>query len=193
MKYQIDTIPVWEALEYQGDCLLCTLYSKTEAGEIERTLGSSVMEPGVRVRTNELGICTKHQHMMFQNGNRLGHALLMDTHAQEVLKKLENMKTQTSRVREAYYKQLVDKLRALSSPCIVCDTIQSHMNRYVYTLLYLWKSDPKFKRQFEACKGICIPHAADLIQASQKTAEHIAAQGIHSALYPLAANTAEAG
>ncbi|MBN1777466.1 MAG: hypothetical protein JW811_05025 [Clostridiales bacterium] len=168
MQYQIDTIPVWEALEYQGSCLLCTLHAKTEAGEIERALGSSVMEPGIRVRTNVLGICAAHQRMMFQNGNRLGHALLMDTHAEEVLKKLEKLKARSWHGRDADGKQLAGKLRALSSRCIVCETINTHMKRYVHTLLYLWKTDPKFKKQFCGSNGVCIPHAADLIEASQK-------------------------
>ena len=59
MRYQIDTIPVWEAMEYNGSCMLCTLHAKTEAGEVERTLGSSVMEPDVRVQTNEIGVLPK--------------------------------------------------------------------------------------------------------------------------------------
>jgi len=173
MKYQIDTIPVWEALDYQGGCMLCTLWTKTEAGEIERVLGSSVMEPGVRVRTNELGICAAHQRMMFQSGSRLAHALLMDTHSGLVLEKLEKLKTQAERGRDVNGSQLAGKLNALSSQCIVCQTIQTHMERYIYTLLYLWKTDPKFKRQFEASNGVCIPHAAALIDASQK---HLNAQ-----------------
>ncbi|MBE0601958.1 MAG: hypothetical protein IH607_09235, partial [Firmicutes bacterium] len=44
---------------------------------------------------------------------------------------------------------------------------------YTYTLLYLWKTDPKFKRGFGESKGLCVPHAADLIEASQK---HVKAQ-----------------
>jgi hypothetical protein len=168
MKYQIDTIPVWEALEFQGNCLLCTLLAKTEAGEIGRVLGSSVMEPDVRVRTNELGICANHQRMMFQSGNRLAHALLMDTHSEQVLVKLRKLQAQANRSRDAGATALADKLRALSGCCIVCETIQTHMERYVYTLLHLWKTDPKFRRQFENPKGVCILHAADLIEASQK-------------------------
>ena len=177
MKYQIDTIPVWEALEFDGHCLLCTLQAKTEAGEIARVLGASVMEPDVRVRTNELGICQKHQQMMFASGNRLGHALLMDTHAAEVLQKLSKIQAQAEKqygtngkafAKRTSAQPIADKLRALTSSCVVCDTVHTHMERYIYTLLHLWKTDPKFQRTFAACKGICIPHAADLIEASEK-------------------------
>lgn len=166
MKYQIDTIPVWEALEYGGHCLLCTLYAKTEAGEVERTLGASVMEPDVRVRSNEAGICQKHQRMMFELGNRLPHALLMDTRAEQVLQRLDKINAKAARGREPDEKKLAASLRELTQRCIVCETVETHMRRYLYTLLYLWKTDPQFKRKFSECKGLCIPHAADLIEAS---------------------------
>jgi len=177
MKYQIDTIPVWEALEFQGPCMLCTLRAKTEAGEIDRVLGASVMEPDVRVKTNETGICCKHQQMMFATQNRLAHALLMDTHAMEVQKKLQKIKTQAERLRESGGKpltgrtqdtEIADKLRALTARCIVCETIATHMERYLYTLVYLWKTDPKFKQRLAQSHGLCVPHSADLIEASAK-------------------------
>ena len=175
MKYQIDTIPVWEALEYQGPCLLCTLRAKTEAGEIERVLGASVMEPDVRVHTNEIGVCRDHQQMMFATQNRLAHALLMDTRAMEVQAKLEKIKKEASKEVPARgfggrkpHNSLADKLRDLNANCAVCENINAHMERYIYTVLYLWKSDPKFKRQLLESKGLCIPHAADLIEAADK-------------------------
>ena len=176
MKYQIDTIPVWEALEYQGPCMLCTLQAKTEAGEIERVLGASVMEPEVRVRTNESGICNKHQQMMFATQNRLGHALLMDTHAMEVIGKLTKIQDQARRMKgsgggpfaaRSTRDSAADKLRELTSRCVVCENLSSHMQRYLYTAVYLWKSDSKFKLQFAQSKGLCIPHAADLLDAAE--------------------------
>ena len=177
MKYQIDTIPVWDALAFQGPCMLCTLQAETEAGEIERALGASVMEPDVRVRTNGRGICQRHQQMMFQTGNRLGHALLMDTHAAEVLKKMTKIKTQAENSRNSGLKPLpgraaepaiAEALRELAVHCVVCDAIETHMERYLYTTLYLWKTEPEFQRRFADSNGVCIPHAADLIEVSAK-------------------------
>ena len=48
MKYHIDTIPVWDAMKLDGECLLCALERKTELGEADRYLGASVMEPDTR-------------------------------------------------------------------------------------------------------------------------------------------------
>ena len=177
MRYQIDTIPVWEALEFQGDCMLCTLRAKTESGEIERALGASVMEPDVRVRTNERGICQTHQQMMLETRNRLGHALLIDTRATEVLQKLSKFKAKFQKSRKngsspfssrTAEPAIAAALRELTAHCVVCETIQAHMERYLYTMLYLWKTEPKFQKQFAGSKGVCIPHAADLIEASAK-------------------------
>ena len=53
MRYHIDTIPVWDAMKLDGECLLCALERKTELGEAERYLGASVMEPDVRVKVND--------------------------------------------------------------------------------------------------------------------------------------------
>ena len=51
MRYHIDTIPVWDAMKLEGECLLCALQRKTELGEAERYLGASVMEPAARTIT----------------------------------------------------------------------------------------------------------------------------------------------
>ena len=53
MRYYIDTIPVWDAMKLDGECLMCALERKTELGEAERYLGASVMEPDVRIKVNE--------------------------------------------------------------------------------------------------------------------------------------------
>ena len=33
MRYHIDTIPVWDAMKLEGECLLCALERKTELGK----------------------------------------------------------------------------------------------------------------------------------------------------------------
>ena len=65
MRYHIDTIPVWDAMKLNGECLMCALERKTELGEAERYLGASVMEPDVRVKVNDKGFCRKHHAMLF--------------------------------------------------------------------------------------------------------------------------------
>mgnify|MGYP006322961003 CR=1 FL=1 len=87
MQYHLETIPVWEAMEAESPCPFCMLYSKLEANEVDRSLGGSVMEPDARIRVNETGICAHHHQLLFGMQNRLGHALLCDSHSKEILMK----------------------------------------------------------------------------------------------------------
>ena len=88
MKYHIDTIPIWDAAKLEGECLLCALERRTELGEAERYLGASVMEPDVRIRVNDRGFCRKHHTMLYGMSNRLGHALMLESHTIETREKL---------------------------------------------------------------------------------------------------------
>ena len=81
---------MWDALKQQGECPLCVLRRSIEAADVDRFLGGSVMEPDTRIRVNETGICARHHQQLFGMQNRLGHALLTDSHSKELLKKLQD-------------------------------------------------------------------------------------------------------
>lgn len=89
--------------------------------------------------------------------NRLGHALLTDSHSKELLKKLDKLEKQADGLpkRGLFSKrteedELVSALRALSSGCVICEGIDSHMKRYLYTFIHLWKTDAAFVKKWEA-------------------------------------------
>ncbi len=177
MQYHLETIPVWEAMEKDSQCPLCALYRKCEETEIDRSLGGSVMEPDARIRVNERGICDKHHQMLFLMQNRLGHALLVDSHSKELLKKLDEMDkiASASTAKKGLFgpktdscSLLADELEKLSSTCVVCEDIESHMKRYLYTFLHLWKNDTAFRKKWDESKGVCIPHAVELLRFAQK-------------------------
>ena len=42
------------------------------------------------------------------------------------------------------------------------------MERYLYTFLHLWTTDEGFRKKWEASRGVCLPHAADLLSRAQK-------------------------
>ena len=86
---QIYTIPVNEAFDASAadsscGCPMCALYRKLEENELELILGASMMEPDVRIKTNELGFCRTHYDMMFTRKNRLGMALTLESHLSEL-------------------------------------------------------------------------------------------------------------
>ena len=172
MQYHLDTIPVWEAMEQKPECPLCALRYQTEQEEIERTLGAGVMEPDVRIRFNERGVCKAHQQMLFARQNRLGHALLMDSHVKEQLEHLQKLSKSLSASDKPRHTWLSGKgtsaalpeaLQALASRCVVCDMLEEHMARYRYTFLHLWKTSKEFQTAWAASQGVCLPHAAELI------------------------------
>jgi len=176
VKYHLETIPVWEAMEQESCCPLCALYQKCEENEIDRSLGGSVMEPDARIRVNERGICQRHHQQLFKMKNRLGHALLTDSHTKELLQKLAGFeKLLSSNGKKGLFgaksdacAALADALESVSQGCVICEDIQSHMQRYLYTFVHLWKTDSVFRQRWEQSKGVCLPHAADLLRHAQK-------------------------
>ena len=180
MQYHLDTIPLFEAMEQPGECPLCSLHARAEAMDIESNLGERVMEPSTRINVNEHGICAHHHRLLFLQSNKLGHALLTDSHSKELLKKLEKLPIHSLRKSADAKPRLfgknasgsIDKLASalegFSRSCIICDTLEIHMNRYLYTFFHLWKNDAKFEQLWSASKGACMPHTALLLRHAQK-------------------------
>ena len=185
MQYHIDTIPVWDAMKLNGECPLCALKRKNELMDVERFLGASVMEPDTRIPVNQKGFCGHHLSILFTQKNRLGLALMMHTHMKETRKTIDDA---LSKVREAgkqsgkaLFKRMIKGANAPQTPlqeaarslekavssCILCDSVNEHMNRYLYTMLYLWERDKDFRKVFCESKGVCIPHAAQLLSMAE--------------------------
>ena len=183
MRYHIDTIPVWDAMKLDGECFLCALKRKTEIGEVEHYLGASVMEPDTRIRVNKNGFCCNHQRMLYALDNRLGHALMLESHVDETRERLAKaVKQVKAAAKGASGASLMDKLTGkapstaklmeeaaatleeFTVTCVVCDSINDNMGRYLHTFFHLYQNDTEFRKKFETCKGMCIPHAAELLR-----------------------------
>ena len=99
---QIYTIPVNEAFDASAEnascgCPMCALYRKLEENELDLILGASMMEPDVRIKTNRKGFCRTHYDMMFVRKNRLGMALTLESHLNELKKEIQDyVKTHTA-------------------------------------------------------------------------------------------------
>ena len=55
-------------------------------------------------------------------------------------------------------------LEELTCTCVVCDSINDNMGRYLHTFFHLYQNDTEFRKKFDSCKGMCIPHAAELLR-----------------------------
>lgn len=200
MRYHIDTIPVWDAMKLDGECLLCALHRKLELGEADRYLGASVMEPSTRIQVNKQGFCRQHHAMLFGMSNRLGHALMLESHTAEsrerMQKILEDAKKAAhtlsgtplgklsragSQAAKALEKAAAD-MAELGSGCIMCASIQENMDRYLHTFFHLYQNDSEFARRFRECKGVCLPHLADLLRIAPSELSGQALSGFVDAL-----------
>ena len=183
MRYHIDTIPVWDAMKLDGECFLCALRRKIELNEVERYLGASVMEPDVRLQVNEKGFCKHHHTMLYAQSNRLGHALMLHTHLKETMERSEKPFADLRKAAQAYsaapltdkltgkaaqarkeVETLADSLVKMADTCVLCDSMEENMRRYIHTFFHLYRTDTEFRRRLETCKGLCMPDAAMLIR-----------------------------
>jgi hypothetical protein len=187
LQYHIDTIPVWDAVKLNSECPLCALKRRNELMDIQRFLGASVMEPDSRIRVNLKGFCGNHLKMLFAQKNRLGLALMLHTHMKEtentvesILSKAKEAGKQTGGMafRRMFkgngssltpLQEAAKSLEETSSACVLCDSVKEHMNRYAYTMLYLWERDKDFRKAFSESKGVCIPHGAQLLSIAEES------------------------
>ena len=169
MRYHIDTIPVWDALHLDSECLLCALKRKTERQLVERSLGGKVMSPDARIKVNELGFCGHHQQLLYAQpgGNRLGHGLMMLSHLQtlrpRVEKALQSGRTEAGKasIFAAIKKSPAAEGAAISGfagSCVLCQELAVQCERHLASLIHLWGSEEAFRQAFIASRGLCLSH-----------------------------------
>ena len=164
---QIYTIPVNEAFEASRDdpacgCPLCAIYRKLEENELDLILGASMMEPDVRIKTNEQGFCRLHYDQMFVRKNRLGMALTLESHLMELQKDLKEG------ILGAPGSRPMKRVGELEGSCYVCKRIGYHFEHITDTVVLLWDSDEEFAPKLRAQPYFCLPHYRKLLEYGQK-------------------------
>ncbi len=174
MAEQLFTIPVNEAFEGGSECPFCEMYHNIENSSIEFTLGPSYMEDDNREVTDRLGFCSVHIRQLYARKNRLGLALMMNTHMNKLLKDLRSAADQGPGERGGFLSKktgeapVVKLIRTVERSCFVCDRITPVFDRYIDTFFYLWKKDPEFKDKVAGCKGFCLSHYGRLYEEGVK-------------------------
>ena len=167
---KIYTIPVNEAFEAsQADpacgCPFCTLYNRLEENELELILGASMMEPDVRIKTNELGFCKTHYDMMFTRKNRLGMALMLESHLDELRKDTDG---KGLAALKGVGVEPMNRLAKLEESCYVCGRIEFSLTKMFETAVYLWLQDPEFRKKLRAQPYICLPHYRQFVEFGRR-------------------------
>lgn len=197
MKEKIYTIPVTEAYETDCNCPLCFLEEKLEKEAIEYALGAAMMEPDYRIESNEKGYCNKHFQKMYKQPNKLSLALVLESHLEEIRKKLssyekevselENLKTGffKKNIDSACADKISDELSKVECECMVCNKVNFTMERYCDVLLYMWANDENFKEKFKNSHGLCLKHEKKLLEIAYKSLNTKQANAFIKELYNL--------
>ncbi len=173
MKEKIYTIPLTDAFTEGGECPFCVLEKKLESEQVSYALGASMMEPDSRILSNEKGYCRRHFEQMSHESKALSLALVLDTHLNELIEKLEAV----AKIPEAkgnLFKKTVDiapikeVLKKNDESCLICEKIQHTLEKFAEVFWYLYKNEPDFKEKALACQGFCLPHFQLLISCAQR-------------------------
>ena len=179
MKEKLYTIPVSEGFETTDECPFCAMERNEEHRAIRYFAGpgASYMEPDVRASTDKAGFCGSHMKKLYDYGNALGSALMLQTYYAGLL---EEMQAQLDDYELPPQKGLLHKKRipAEGSPywqrlqerlnsCAICEKVDYNMERYMETFFFLLK-EPEFRQKVASCKGFCLRHFTQLLASAEE-------------------------
>ena len=165
---QIYTIPVNEAFDKVKEhpecgCPFCKLYKKLEEDELEIILGASMMEPDIRIKTNEQGFCHPHYRAMLKRKRMLGMGLMMESHLDAVEARIDG-KGAFGPARNASISLLGD----LEHDCYVCSRINKNLRAMIATAVYLFETERDFRIKFSKMPYFCLPHYRAMLEYASK-------------------------
>lgn len=168
MAETIYTIPINEVFEAgmaedsEQGCPFCTLTAKLESDELDLILGASMMEPDIRIQTNQLGFCPDHFAKMLRHGKRLPLALMLESHLNEL--KSDMMKKGVIKSPE----KAAARIRELNSTCYICRRANDNYYRMLANAAYMWGQDFEFRKKFASQPWLCGRHFADICEVAKK-------------------------
>ena len=178
MKEQLHTIPVNEAFDAGDECPFCHLERRAEQSTLRYVAGpgASYMEPDVRAETDKVGFCREHTKKLYDYGNALGAALMLQTYYACLI---DDFREGTGKFVPPGKKNLFGKRKATegepfgrhlveqTEKCFICDRLTYHMDRYYHTFFVLLK-EPEFREKLMNSKGFCLRHFGELLDAAEK-------------------------
>lgn len=172
MKEILYDIPVNDIFDKKCECNICAMKLKLDNDEVAFAMGPSYMEDDIRLTTDEIGFCQKHMQMMFDFENRLGLGLILNTHMQNIIKKIEKLQKKGRKNGGLFSKDdkspLFQYTQKNSKSCFICDRIDNTFLRYIETTLYLYEKDQGFRTKFKNCDGFCLEHYGLLYEMAPK-------------------------
>lgn len=158
MRDSIYTMPINEVFEDNScGCPICNMFDTLEERSLEYIMGAAMMEPNVRIQTNEQGFCKHHFDKMLKRKNRLSLALMLESHLKEISDK--HMK-KISKSQGLFKKK--DAVIKLENSCFVCNKIDWAIVRMFDTMIKMYAKDEEFRKLYNNQSYICFPHFKQL-------------------------------
>lgn len=172
MRYHISTALILQEFpKTESECPLCEIRSIVEKNVTEQYLSEAVMATGARLEVNAKGFCADHFDMLFSGQSKLGLALQCVTRM-NVLKDIID-KPRGGRGAE----KAAAEVYAAERTCVICDTVEDHMQRYYKTVAELYFAEEDFRELLGYTKGFCLHDYAGLLlnskHASLKRKEYV--------------------
>lgn len=172
MSETIYTIPINEAFDecaadHSRGCPFCRLYNKLEATQIDLLLGASMMEPDVRIKTNEQSFCPTHFDQLLSAKNRLGLALILESHLDQLREEVSDgtLASLMGRVGVAAPK----RLSQVDDSCYICSRIEHDFSRMLSNAALLYIEDEDFSKKIASQPYICLPHFRMWLEIAKPT------------------------
>ena len=162
MRDDICTIPVSEVFEEHDGCPICRMRDTITERILDYILGDAMMEPDVRIETNKKGFCTGHMNSMMNRRGRLQFALMLQTHIEEVNRKIFGNSLLNSDSKKG------EKAKKLTESCFVCDKIEWGLSRMIDTIYRCYENERDFRELFDAQPMFCLPHYERLIGGADR-------------------------
>lgn len=160
MKESIYTIPISEAFETASGCPFCGIRQKLEARWVDYITGPAMMEPDIRIKTNESGFCKRHYEMTLAQRNRLAVALMLQTRLEWLAENLRKPGPKPA--------LLFNPAKAETTECFICDISGREFERILQNVAVVWARESDFKRLYERQEFICARDHALVAAATRK-------------------------
>ncbi len=174
MAEKIYTIPINEAFDQLEGCPLCRLHSTLDAQSVSYVMGAAMMEPDVRIRTNQLGFCSSHFSAMKAMKNRLSLALILESHLDTVAGQfptgeLSPSSRLGSKLKKFHGDDQTAQIAEQAASCYVCTRVAEFEARYTDNIVYLWKKEAAFREKLQKQPCFCLPHYVRLLEQARGT------------------------
>lgn len=163
MREDITSIPVSEVFEPKDGCPICRMRDLLEKRVAEYITGAAMMEPDVRIETNKLGFCIDHYRLILKQRNRLGVALMLESHLAE----LEETVFQGAPLIGKSAKRQAKSAIEHTGTCFLCRQVEWAMQRMLATVCRLWENESDFRTLFSEQPSLCLPHFTALVSAAE--------------------------